>query len=57
MKKLIVKTNSENQAVLFEVEIEKDGEGFKTVYVYRERLAEPKEVLLYHTGYGRMIRF
>ena len=59
MKKLIIKENSGGQAVLFEAEIEKelDSEDYKTTYIYRERLATPKEVLMYHTGFGYFLKF
>jgi hypothetical protein len=60
MRKLIIGTNKEEQAVLFDVEIEPTehgGENLRTTYVYRERAATEKEVIAYHSGYGWTLKF
>lgn len=39
-----------------EIEIDDDGD-YKTIKIYRERTATPKEILLYFGGWGRFIDF
>ena len=57
-KKLIVKYTEETGQNVQELLIEHVGsEDLKTVMVLRQRPATPHEVLLFHTGYGRMIDF
>ena len=56
-KKLIVKENGERN-ILQEVLIEQiSEENLRTLSILRERPAEPKEISLFESGYGRFIKF
>jgi hypothetical protein len=60
MRKLQLRTNSEEQAILFDTEVEPVAHGsddLRTTYVYRERPATAKEVLMWNAGYGYLIKF
>lgn len=59
MRKLMVAENKAGQAVMLDVELEKDprGEDLRTSYIYQQRIATPKEILLYHAGFGFMLKF
>lgn len=58
-KKLMIHAPDQSQPRLREVLIEKepDSDELRTVSVLRERAATPNEVLMFHSGFGRMLDF
>ena len=58
MKKIIVTVDVDDNPELQEIEVGYDADGNPyTERVIRRRKPTPQEILMYHTGHGRMIKF